>query len=208
VEDDPRVIVGKRRFRCASGASTVTAGGDSMSPDDLVAECAAALATTEPLPATRVVLERASRDPKLRDALRHGKTGINVLYNAAGLTVLNVVWPPAITLVPHNHLMWAAIAIYDGREENRFFRRNGTTIAPSGGKELDEGDVLLLGDDAIHSVHNPMRAYTGAIHVYGGDFVKQPRSQWTGEKLEEAPYDYDAIREQFAQAEREAGIAR
>jgi predicted metal-dependent enzyme (double-stranded beta helix superfamily) len=179
-----------------------------LNPDDLVAECVSALATTEPLPATRVVLERASRDPQLREALRHGQTGINVVYNAADLTVLNVVWPPGITLVPHNHLMWAAIGIYDGREENRFFRRRGSTLTTSGGKELDEGDVLLLGDDAIHSVHNPVRAYTGAIHVYGGDFIRQPRSQWTGENLEESPYDYDAIREQFAQAERDAGTTR
>jgi predicted metal-dependent enzyme (double-stranded beta helix superfamily) len=179
-----------------------------MSPDDLIAECASALATTEALPATRVVLERASRDRQLREALRHGQTGINVLYSAADLTVLNVVWPPAITLVPHNHLMWAAIGIYDGREDNRFFRRRGATLTPSGGKELDEGDVLLLGDDAIHSVHNPVNAYTGAIHVYGGDFIKQPRSQWTGEDLEESPYDHDAIREQFARAERDAGTTR
>jgi predicted metal-dependent enzyme (double-stranded beta helix superfamily) len=179
-----------------------------MSPDDLIADCVGAIAADEPLPATRVALERASRDPELREALRLGRTGINVLYNAPDLTVLNVVWPPAITLVPHNHLMWAAIGIYDGREENRFFRRQGSTLTPSGGKELDEGDVLLLGDDAIHSVHNPVAAYTGAIHVYGGDFIRQPRSQWTGENLDESPYDYDAIREQFAQAEREAGTAR
>jgi predicted metal-dependent enzyme (double-stranded beta helix superfamily) len=179
-----------------------------MTPDDLIAECVGALETTEARPATRVVLERATRDRELRDALRHGRNGINVVYNAADLTVLNVVWPPAITLVPHNHLMWAAIGIYDGREENRFFRRKGTTITPSGGKELHEGDVLMLGDDAIHSVHNPERAYTGAIHVYGGDFIRQPRSQWTGENLEESPYDYDAIREQFAQAERDAGTTR
>jgi predicted metal-dependent enzyme (double-stranded beta helix superfamily) len=154
------------------------------------------------------VLERASRDHELRAALRYGRNGINVVYNAADLTVLNVVWPPALTLVPHNHLMWAAIGIYDGREENRFFRRSGTTITPSGGKELSEGDVLMLGDDAIHSVHNPEHGYTGAIHVYGGDFIRQPRSQWTGERLEESPYDYDAIREQFEQAERDAGTTR
>ncbi len=179
-----------------------------MSPDDLVADCIAALATTEPLPATKDVLKHASRDPKLRESLRHGQTGINLVYNAPDLTILNVVWPPSITLVPHNHLMWAAIGIYDGREENRFFRRRGSTLTASGGKELDVGDVLLLGDDAIHSVHNPVPAYTGAIHVYGGDFIRQPRSQWTGENLEEVPYDHDAIREQFAQAERDAGTTR
>ncbi len=179
-----------------------------MDIDDLVAECRTALATTEPLPAIRSVLERAAPDTRLRDSLRQGRTGLNVLYNAADLTVLNVIWPPGVTLVPHNHRMWAAIGIYDGREENRFFRRSGATVVPSGGKELGEGDVLLLGDDAIHSVHNPVSVHTGAIHVYGGDFVRQPRSQWTGEELEERPYDIEAIRREFARAEREAGTTR
>jgi predicted metal-dependent enzyme (double-stranded beta helix superfamily) len=180
----------------------------ALNTDDLVAECVSARSTTDPLPATRSVLERASRDPQLRAALRQGRTGLNILHNAGDLTVLNVVWPPGVTLVPHNHLMWAAIGIYDGREENRFYRRSGSTITPSGGKDLDEGDVLMLGDDAIHAVHNPSPAYTGAIHVYGGDFVKQPRSQWAGESLDEVPYDIEAIRAEFARAEREAGTSR
>ena len=94
-----------------------------------------------------------------------------MLYNAPDLTVLDVVWPPLISLFPHNHRMWAAIGIYGGREDNTFYRRQGSAIVASGGKELTEGEVLLLGDDAIHAVHNPARAYTGAIHVYGGDFI-------------------------------------
>jgi predicted metal-dependent enzyme (double-stranded beta helix superfamily) len=61
--------------------------------------------------------------------------------------------------------------------------------------------VLLLGDDAIHGVDNPMRAYTGAIHVYGGDFFATPRSQWDADTLEEAPWDIEAVREAFAAAE-------
>ena len=40
------------------------------------------------------------------------------------------------------------------------------------------GDTIVLGDDVIHSVANPVPKLTGAIHVYGGDFVNQPRSQW------------------------------
>ena len=172
-----------------------------MSPDDLVAACVDAIATTEPLPATRVVLERACRDRELRDVLRRGNTGINVLYNAANLTVLNVVWPPEITLVPHNHRMWAAIGIYGGREENRFFRRDGLTIAPSGGKELDEGDVLLLGDDAIHSVTNPRRHdFTGSIHIYGGDYFGVARSLWDPDTLEEGPADGAQLQQLFADA--------
>ena len=38
------------------------------------------------------------------------------------------------------------------------------------------------------------------IHVYGGDFVKQPRSQWPPETLREEPYDMGKVQEQFAKA--------
>ena len=38
------------------------------------------------------------------------------------LTVLHVVWPPTVDLMPHDHMMWASIGLYGGREDNRFFR--------------------------------------------------------------------------------------
>ena len=82
--------------------------------------------------------------------------------------------------------------MYGGQEDNAFYRRSPHAdgrLTESGGKELTTGDVLVLGDDAIHSVTNPRRTITAAIHVYGGDFVNQPRSQWgPGERLER-PFD-------------------
>src|SRR5258708_808418 len=152
-------------------------GGDPMEPDELVAECVDAVNEHDPRLAVRTVLERALADRQLADALAPPAPGLNVLYNADDLTVINVVWPPLVSLFPHNRRMWAAIGIYGGREENTFYRRDGSAIVTSGGKEVAEGDVLLLGDDPIHSVDNPVRAYTGAIHVYGGDFIRMPRSQ-------------------------------
>ena len=87
-------------------------------------------------------------------------------------------------------------------KNNAFFRPVANqTIVASGGKELLEGDVQLLGDDVIHAVHNPSRSYTGAIHVYGGDFIAQPRSQWDAETLVEQPYDLRTVRREFERAE-------
>ena len=129
--------------------------------------------------------------------------GLNVLYRSSHLTVLNVVWPPLITLFPHDHRMWAAIGIFGGREKNAFDRRSGNSLVPSGGKELTEGVVQLLGADVVHAVHDPARSsYTGAIHIYGGDFVGTPRSQWDAETLQEHPYDLDAVHQEFDRAER------
>jgi predicted metal-dependent enzyme (double-stranded beta helix superfamily) len=170
--------------------------------DDLVTECVDAIAEQDPRGAVREVLDRALVKGKLADSLGDPAAGLTVLYNAPDLTVLNVVWPPLFSLFPHNHRMWAGICVYGGREDNAFYRRQGATIVRSGGKELLEGDVQLLGDDVIHAVHNPARSYTGAIHVYGGDFIAQPRSQWDAETLEEQPYDLEAVRREFALAEQ------
>ena len=47
---------------------------------------------------------------------------------------------------------------------------------------------------------NPRDRLTGAIHVYGGDFANQPRSQWGPGPREERPYDIEEARQQFAAA--------
>jgi predicted metal-dependent enzyme (double-stranded beta helix superfamily) len=169
--------------------------------DELVVGCMDAIAEPDPRRAVREVLEQAVASRRLVDAFDDPTAGLNVLYNAPDLTVLNVVWPPLFSLYPHDHRMWAAICIYSGREDNAFYRRHGETIVTSGGKELLEGDVQLLGDDVIHAVHNPARSYTGAIHVYGGDFIAKPRSQWDVETLEEQPYDLSTVRREFEMAE-------
>ena len=106
-------------------------------------------------------------------------------------------------IYPHDHRMWAAIGIYTGQEDNAFYRRTGPgqrTLTESGGKQLRTGDTVVLGDDTIHGVTNPSDRLTGAIHVYGGDFVNQPRSQWGPGALEERPYDIEDARRQFATA--------
>lgn len=171
--------------------------------DQLVVDCISASKETEPRSAVKEVVQRAVAGTGLHAG---GPTdpvpGLNVVYNTPALTVIDVVWPPLMSLFPHDHRMWAAIGIYGGREDNTFFRRSAGRILTSGGKEMQEGDVLLMGDDAIHAVHNPLGRHTGAIHVYGGDFVGTPRSQWDAESLDEQPYDLEAVRQAFERAQR------
>jgi predicted metal-dependent enzyme (double-stranded beta helix superfamily) len=175
----------------------------------LVEECVQAGAEGDPRRAVRDVLARAvSRPGALAEAMGEPAGGLQVLHNGPDLTVVTVVWPPRMSLFPHDHRMWAAIAIYAGREDNAFYRRHDGRLAASGGKTLEVGDVLLLGDDAIHAVANPTAAYTGAIHVYGGDFVATPRSQWDPETLSEEPYDLDTVRREFDRAEDAARALR
>ncbi|MGZ4688988.1 MAG: hypothetical protein ACXVJW_13460 [Acidimicrobiia bacterium] len=174
--------------------------------DELLGACQAARAEADPRRAARDALERAIVRPnEVADALRPSDGGISLLYQAPDLTVIHVVWAPGMRLFPHDHRMWAVIGIYAGQEDNSFFRRSRPgerTLVESGGKELTEGDVLMLGDDTIHAVANPLVRLTGAIHVYGGDFVNQPRSQWGPGPREERPYDMAVVDRQFAEANR------
>jgi predicted metal-dependent enzyme (double-stranded beta helix superfamily) len=169
--------------------------------DAFVAECRGALAEDQPRRAVREVVERAVADAAaIVDTLSPSTGGITALCHEPDLTVLHVVWSPHMTLFPHDHRMWAVIGIYGGQEDNAFSRRSAPgarTLVDSGGTQLVEGDVLLLGDDVIHSVTNPRDGLTGALHVYGGDFFDTPRSQWGPGPREERAWDIDDARRQF-----------
>ena len=171
--------------------------------DELVAECRGALCEQQPALAVKEVLLRAlARPGEIDDALgAPSRGGVVALHRSDDLTVLQIVWPPGVSLFPHDHRMWAANGIYGGREDNTFYRRTPSGIVPSGGSTLDAGAVAILGRDAIHSVVNPMRAYTAAIHVYGGDFFGTPRSEWDSETLVEAPFDVEHLTRVLADAD-------
>jgi predicted metal-dependent enzyme (double-stranded beta helix superfamily) len=176
--------------------------------DALVAACQDATDETEPLLAVRDVLARAVADQRaIADALPPERGELVPLHVSDRLTVLKIVWTPGMVLGPHDHRMWAAIGLYSGGEDNRFFRRTGTTLVDSGARELRPGDVCLLGDDTVHSVTNPTAECAGAIHVYGGDFFATPRSELRGEPPTEGPFDVDRVLTSFATANEQLGLA-
>ena len=167
-------------------------------------DCRTALAESNPVGAVRELLTRElAKSSDVATTLGRDEAGLEVLYNSEDLTVLNVIWAPGMTLYPHDHRMWAAIGIYGGQEDNRFYRRGEERLQEAGERTLETGDVFSLGPDAIHAVHNPRPAFTGAIHVYGGDFVNAPRSQWDPDRLLEEPFDFAQVRALFAQANEE-----
>ena len=172
--------------------------------DQLVADCRACLTEAEPRRAIKETLTRAVADPSsITAALPPDVAGITLHHQSDDLTVLEAVWAPGMRLYPHDHQMWACIGIYAGQEDNEFFRRppdRRPGLVESGGKQLRVGDVTLLGSDTIHAVTNPLGGVTAAIHVYGGDFVSQPRSQWLEPAQVEEAYDLDRTRRVFADA--------
>jgi predicted metal-dependent enzyme (double-stranded beta helix superfamily) len=173
-----------------------------------IADCQAAVAADPTHKTVREVVARAVSEPGSVIAALGApqRAGLNVLYNSPDLTLMNLVWGPGMSIMPHDHRMWAVIGIYTGREDNVFWRRlpkeSGREVEAAGARSLCVGDCCALGTDIIHSVLNPIARLTGAIHVYGGDFVAQERSAWDAETLREQPYDSGMVRQLFEQSNR------
>jgi predicted metal-dependent enzyme (double-stranded beta helix superfamily) len=133
-------------------------------------------------------------------------SGITTLHRSDELTILNVVWAPLMNIYPHDHRTWAVIGIYGGQEDNAFYRRRkgepGLDLANE--RSLSEEDTISLGEDVIHAVTNPRRKYTGAIHVYGGDFFAIERSEWDSPMAAEQRYSVDHAMKTFADANERA----
>jgi predicted metal-dependent enzyme (double-stranded beta helix superfamily) len=170
--------------------------------DRFIADCRAGLASGAPELALKEVVARAVSRPSEVEAVlgtsREG--GVAKIHHSPELTILNVVWAPGMAIYPHDHRMWAVIGLYGGREDNTFYRRGDRGLVSAGGRRLESGDTVVLGQSVIHAVANPLRAFTGAIHVYGGDFFGTPRSEWPTEDGEEQPYDVARALKVFADA--------
>jgi predicted metal-dependent enzyme (double-stranded beta helix superfamily) len=170
-----------------------------MDLDRFVADCVRAGQEADPQAAVKEVLARAMATSRavLAAVGEPRQAGIRTLHRSNTLTIFAATWTPQMNLVPHNHLMWALIGIYTGREDSILWRRTPGKIEAFGAQALFEGDVAALPADVIHSVTNPLGRFTGGIHIYGGDFFDTTRSQWNPETLHEEPSDGARIREMF-----------
>ncbi|HSE01034.1 MAG TPA: hypothetical protein VLB72_09910 [Burkholderiales bacterium] len=175
--------------------------------EQFIEECRAALGEGNAQAAIRELVARAVSDPaQIVRALGEPKrSGVETIYKADDLTILNLCWGPRMVFKPHDHRMWAVIGIYGGREENIFYRRAEKGLTRHGAKELNTKDVVPLGKSIIHAVTNPLDRITAAIHVYGGDFFATPRSEWNPMTFEEIPYDVEATMRAFEEANERLG---
>ncbi|RFB80451.1 hypothetical protein [Methylovirgula sp. 4M-Z18] len=173
--------------------------------EQFTADCRAALNADSSHKSVREVVARAVADPAsvLKGLGEPRRSEIQTLYRGPDLTILNVIWAPMMTVMPHDHHMWAVIGIYSGREDNVFWRRiPGRRVEAAGARALSVGDAEPLGHNIIHSVTNPIPRLTGAIHVYGGDFFAAHRSEWDAETLMEGPLDVDRVLRRFEEANK------
>jgi predicted metal-dependent enzyme (double-stranded beta helix superfamily) len=172
--------------------------------DRFIDDVRRARSEAEPERAIREVLSKAVSNPgTVLDALGEpSRATVGKLYAGPDLTILNAVWGPKMTIMPHNHRMYAVIGVYTGREDNIFWRRVPGSLEAAGARSIGRGEVTPLGADIIHSVTNPISKLTGAIHIYLGDFLHAERSEWEPESLEEKPYDLQKAMQMFEDSNR------
>jgi predicted metal-dependent enzyme (double-stranded beta helix superfamily) len=170
--------------------------------DRFIADCRSLLTEPSSEAAIRELMERTVVEPsEIEQVLgtpREG--GIATLHRSPELTILNIAWTPGMAVFPHDHRTWAVIGLYGGCEDNTFYRRSPDGLVAAGGKQLRTSDAILLGKNVIHAVANPLESFTGAIHVYGGDFFAIPRSEWCPDTGAERPFDVEHARRVFAEA--------
>jgi predicted metal-dependent enzyme (double-stranded beta helix superfamily) len=189
----------------------MTSHGDGFDLGEFVGQCLLALGDGAPPAALYEVVARAVREPAgiLRALGEPRRAEIQKLYHSEELTLLNVVWAPRMTVMPHDHRMLAIIGIYTGREDNIFWRRRAGSeahrVEAAGARALMEREAALLGRDIIHSVTNPISRFTGALHVYAGDFFNATRSEWDPESLHEQAYDVKKALRLFEEANERSG---
>lgn len=181
-----------------------------MDIDRFVADCVAANEDTDAQAAVNDVLARAVSEPNavLAALGEPDRAGLRTLLSSPALTILAATWTPQMYLLPHNHLMWANIGIFAGREDNILWERTPDAIEACGAAALFVKDTVMLPENVIHSVTNPLQRFTSGIHIYGGDFFATPRSQWDAETLEEERSDGASIREIFQQENARLGLGK
>lgn len=180
--------------------------------DEFIEECLQAVRSEDRSSLqVREIVERAVSNPAaIESEVRPWSESpmMTIWHRSEELTALHIVWPPDVDLLAHDHNMWAVIGIYGGREDNSFYKRldNGR-IEQHTGKTLLKKDVVTLGSEVVHSVRNPTREWTAALHVYGGEFFTTPRTMWDAKTLDPVPFDVDFTREVLESAAAAARVA-
>ncbi len=180
--------------------------------DEFVAECLTAVGDGDRAHrAVKEIVERTVAVPsQIESEVGDVADGpmMTIWHRADDLTVLHIVWPPGVDLFAHDHNMWAVIGVYGGREDNQFYRRlDDGSVEPHTAKTITSSEVLALGSEVVHSVTNPTREWTAALHVYGGEFFTTPRTMWSKDTHQPMVFDSEVLSQGLEAAADRARLA-
>jgi len=162
-----------------------------------VDDCRGALQSDDPSGTVASVLRDALQDRGEVGAAVHawresGGGAYGAIYRAHDLTILHATVTPGFESPRHNHTMWAVIGVFEGQEDNTFYRRGEQGIEEIGRTAIHAGDAQVLPADVIHRIANRTPTPLHAIHVYGGDLLGTERAMWDDNTGAERRFDFAA----------------
>lgn len=182
-----------------------------MKVHELVARCARARQTADPMKAMRELLDEMCNDVgAIEAALDHvpgmGGNANQVFYRGEDMTLLKVRFPNGRRTPPHDHGTWAMILLLSGEEKNTLYRREPQGLRRAGEATLTRGAILPMLAETVHVAECVGDVPAVGLHVYGADIFSTTRRMWNPATLEEHPLDW-ALYEQFAQVSSRAAGA-
>ena len=143
----------------------------------------------------RALMTDAFRDPKAIKTAMAGYSGEEeVLFEDDSVSIWYVGFDPHKHVPPHDHQTQAFIGVYDGIENNHFYLVGDGELEHKTTKQVESGDVIAIGPEAIHSVETANDQFCYGIHVYLGPLTRIERSlfDWetgTAELFTDEAYD-------------------
>jgi len=179
-----------------------------MKVHELVARCATARESADPMKSVREVLEGLRGDiAAIERTLSYipgvGGNARQVFYRSPDLTLLKVCFPGGRRTPPHDHGTWAVILLLSGEEKNTLYRHENGALRTASQVTLTPGSILPMRAETVHVAECLGAAPAIGLHVYGGDILELPRRMWNPETLEEHALDW-AQYETFARVASKA----
>ena len=173
-----------------------------MKVHELVARCALAAESADPMPALRAVMEDLrGHVAEIERALQYvsgtGGNARQVFYRSPQLTLLKVCFPSGRRTPPHDHGTWAQILLLSGEEKNTLYKREDGKLRKAGEATLNRESILSMRSDTVHVAECLSETPAIGLHVYGGDIFELPRRMWDPETLQEHALDWQ-LYEKFA----------
>ncbi|MDF1790994.1 MAG: hypothetical protein P1U88_03745 [Thalassobaculaceae bacterium] len=145
----------------------------------LIEDCRGATDASDPIAAVRVALGRVVANIEAALAEVPAFEGEDhVLHREPTLSVFLVRQSPNTAGPPHDHGMSAVIAMLDGVEIHRHYRRGADGVALDREQTLAPGELLALTPSDVHAIANPDGTSSIGVHVYLGDIVGNERTLW------------------------------
>jgi predicted metal-dependent enzyme (double-stranded beta helix superfamily) len=165
--------------------------------ETFIDQCRSALQSDDPPATVAELLRDALRDrdsvaTAVREWRTNGGGAYGAIYRARDLTILHASVTPGFESPRHNHTMWAVIGVYEGQEDNAFYKSSESVIEEVGRAAICAGDAKVLDPDVIHRIANHSATPMQAIHVYGGDLLGTERSMWDDDTGAERRFDFAA----------------